>query len=92
MKIYFPNKSSPNLNKKMLIQPIFVDQRLKIKKKIKGLGNNYSWTYSTIAKAIESDLKKGVSNFLLFIVPTSSPSKFSSLIAAQITRWSGLKL
>ena len=56
MKIYFPNKSSSNLSKKMLIQPIFVDQRLRVKKKIKGLGNNYSWTQTTITKAIETDL------------------------------------
>ncbi len=80
MKIYFPNRSSNNLNKKMLIQPIFVDQRLKTKKKIKGLGNNYSWTKSTIIRAIESDLKKGISNFLLFIVPQAKqklPEDFS---------------
>ena len=80
MKIYFPNKSSSNLSKKMLIQPIFVDQRLRVKKKIKGLGNNYSWTQSTITKAIETDLKKGITNFLLFIVPTDKqklPEDFS---------------
>ena len=80
MKIYFPPKSSSNLNKKMLIQPIFVDQRLKAKKKIKGLGNNYSWTQSTITKAIESDLKKGITNFLLFIIPSNKqklPEDFS---------------
>ena len=57
MKISFPNKSSSNLSKKMLIQPIFVDQRLKVKKKIKGLGNIYSLTQFTIIKAIELDLK-----------------------------------
>ena len=80
MKIYFPNKSSSNLSKKMLIQPIFVDQRLEVKKKIKGLGNNYSWTQSTITKAIETDLKKGITNFLLFIVPSDKqklPEDFS---------------
>ena len=80
MKIYFPNKSSSNLSKKMLIQPIFVDQRLEVKKKIKGLGNNYSWTQSTITKAIENDLKKGITNFLLFIVPSDKqklPEDFS---------------
>tara|TARA_B100000965_G_scaffold338262_1_gene305396 strand:- start:2963 stop:3883 length:921 start_codon:yes stop_codon:yes gene_type:complete len=80
MKIYFPNKKSSSLNKNMLIQPIFVDQRLRVKKKIKGLGNNYSWSKSTINKAIELDLKKGVSNFLLFIVPSNKqklPEDFS---------------
>ena len=33
MKNYFPNKSTPILQK-MLIQPFFVDQRLKSKKKL----------------------------------------------------------
>ena len=35
MKNYFPNKSTPILQKKMLIQPFFVDQRLKSKKLLK---------------------------------------------------------
>ena len=80
MKNYFPNKSKSILQKKMLIQPFFVDQRLKSKKVIKGMGNNYSWSQSTIIKGIESDLKKGIKNFLLFIVPKEKqklPENFS---------------
>ena len=80
MKNYFPNKSKSILQKKMLIQPFFVDQRLKSKKIIKGMGNNYSWSQSTIIKGIESDLKKGIKNFLLFIVPKEKqklPENFS---------------
>ena len=80
MKNYFPNKSTPILQKKMLIQPFFVDQRLKSKKIIKGMGNNYSWSQSNIIKGIESDLKKGIKNFLLFIVPKEKqklPENFS---------------
>jgi len=80
MKNYFPNKSTPILQKKMLIQPFFVDQRLKSKKIIKGMGNNYSWSQSTIIKGIESDLKKGIKNFLLFVVPKEKqklPENFS---------------
>ncbi len=69
MKNYFTNKTSNTLKKKMLIQPFFVDQRLKTKKVIKGMGNNYSWSQNTISKGIEADLKKGIKNFLLFIVP-----------------------
>ena len=69
MKNYFTNKASNTLKKKMLIQPFFVDQRLKTKKVIKGMGNNYSWSQNTISKGIEADLKKGIKNFLLFIVP-----------------------
>jgi len=64
----------------MLIQPFFIDQRLKSKKIIKGMGNNYSWSQSTIIKGIESDLKKGIKNFLLFIVPKEKqklPENFS---------------
>ena len=80
MKNYFPNKSTSTLQKKMLIQPFFVDQRLKSKKIIKGMGNNYSWSQSTIIEGIESDLKKGIKNFLLFIVPKEKqklPENFS---------------
>ena len=80
MKNYFPNKSKSILQKKMLIQPFFVDQRLKSKKIIKGMGNNYSWSQSTIIEGIESDLKKGIKNFLLFIVPKEKqklPENFS---------------
>ncbi len=64
----------------MLIQPFFIDQRLKSKKIIKGMGNNYSWSQSTIIEGIESDLKKGIKNFLLFIVPKEKqklPENFS---------------
>lgn len=80
MKNYFPNKSTSTLQKKMLIQPFFVDQRLKSKKIIKGMGNNYSWSQSAIIKGIESDLKKGIKKFLLFIVPKEKqklPENFS---------------
>ena len=80
MKNFFPNKSTSTLQKKMLIQPFFVDQRLKSKKIIKGMGNNYSWSQSTIIEGIESDLKKGIKNFLLFIVPKEKqklPENFS---------------
>ena len=80
MKNYFPNRSTSTLQKKMLIQPFFIDQRLKSKKIIKGMGNNYSWSQSTIIEGIESDLKKGIKNFLLFIVPKEKqklPENFS---------------
>ena len=64
----------------MLIQPMFVDQIIKSSKKIKGLGENYSWPQSTILKAVENDLKKGLHNFLFFIVPKEKqklPEDFS---------------
>ena len=80
MKSYFPIRKTNNLSKQMLIQPMFVDQRLKSPKKIKGLGENYSWPQSTILKAVEKDLKKGLRNFLFFIVPKEKqklPEDFS---------------
>ena len=80
MKSYFPIKKTNKLSKQMLIQPMFVDQKLKSQKKIKGLGENYSWPQSTILKAVEKDLKKGLRNFLFFIVPKEKqklPEDFS---------------
>ena len=80
MKSYFPIKKTNKLSKQMLIQPMFVNQRLKSEKKIKGLGGNFSWSQSTILKAVEKDLKKGLRNFLFFIVPKEKqklPEDFS---------------
>ena len=80
MKSYFPIKKTNKLSKQMLIQPMFVDQRIKSSKKIKGLGENYSWPQSSILKAVEKDLKKGLHNFLFFIVPKEKqklPEDFS---------------
>lgn len=80
MKSYFPIKKTNKLSKQMLIQPMFVDQRLKSEKKIRGLGENFSWSQSTILKAVEKDLKKGLRNFLFFIVPKEKqklPEDFS---------------
>lgn len=80
MKSYFPIKKTNKLSKQMLIQPMFVDQRIKSTKKIKGLGENYSWPQSSILKAVEKDLKKGLRNFLFFIVPKEKqklPEDFS---------------
>ena len=80
MKYYFPIKKTNKLSKQMLIQPMFVDQRIKSSKKIKGLGENCSWPQSSILKAVEKDLKKGLRNFLFFIVPKEKqklPEDFS---------------
>ena len=80
MKSYFPIRKTNKLSKQMLIQPMFVDQRIKSQKKIKCLGGNYSWSQSTILKAVEKDLKKGLRNFLFFIVPKEKqklPEDFS---------------
>ena len=80
MKKFFPIIKTKALTKSMLIQPYFIDQKVIDKKPIKGLGNNYSWSNNKINKAIEKDLKKGIKNFLLFIVPIGKqklPEDFS---------------
>src|SRR6056300_316539 len=80
MKNYFPNKSTSTLQKKKIIKPFFVYKKLKSKKIIKGMGSNYSWSQSDIIKGIEGDLKKGIKNFLLFLVPKEKqklPEDFS---------------
>ena len=69
MKTFFPIRKTNTISKQMLIQPMFVDQRLKSPKKIKGLGENFSWSQNTILRAVEKDIKKGIRNFHLLIVP-----------------------
>ena len=58
-----------------LIQPIFIEEGLKSKKVIKGLGVNYSHTIHSAKKTISSDIKKGVKNFIFFIVPKNKQKK-----------------
>ena len=80
MKTFFPIIKTSTLTRNMLIQPYFIDQKILDKKHIKGLGNNYSWSSKKINKEIEKNLKKGIKNFLLFIVPFSKqklPEDFS---------------
>ena len=58
-----------------LIQPIFIEEGLKSKKVIKSLGVNYSHTIHSAKKTISSDIKKGVKNFIFFIVPKNKQKK-----------------
>ena len=58
-----------------LIQPIFIEEGLKSKKKIKGLGKNYSHTIESAKKTIISDINNGVKNFLFFIIPNKKQKK-----------------
>ena len=67
--------NSIKLKPNNLIQPIFVEEGLKSKKIIKGLGQNYSHTIQTAKKTIASDIKKGVKNFIFFIVPKKKQKK-----------------
>ena len=67
--------NSNKLKADNLIQPIFIEEGLKSKKVIKGLGNNYSHTIQSAQKTISSDIKKGVKNFIFFIVPKNKQKK-----------------
>ena len=66
---------SQKLKSSQLIQPIFIEEGLKSPKIIKGLGQNYSHTLKSAKKMIESDLKRGVKNFIFFIVPKKKQSR-----------------
>ncbi|EMH80072.1 porphobilinogen synthase [alpha proteobacterium HIMB114] len=72
MKNFF---NSNKLKASNLIQPIFIEEGLKSKKVIKGLGDNYSHTIQSAKKTISSDIKKGVKNFIFFIVPKNKQKK-----------------
>jgi porphobilinogen synthase len=67
--------NSNKLKASNLIQPIFIEEGLKSKKVIKGLGVNYSHTIQSAKKTISSDIKKGVKNFIFFIVPKTKQKK-----------------
>tara|TARA_B100001115_G_scaffold179351_1_gene170058 strand:+ start:325 stop:1233 length:909 start_codon:yes stop_codon:yes gene_type:complete len=72
MKIFsYSNK----LKATNLIQPIFIEEGLKSKKIIKGLGENYSHTIESVKKTIISDINNGVKNFLFFIIPNKKQKK-----------------
>ena len=52
-----------------LIQPIFVDETLSAREAVKNMSGVFSDTEGSILSQIESDLKAGVTKFLLFPVP-----------------------
>ena len=72
MKIFSYSKKLKATN---LIQPIFIEEGLKSKKIIKGLGENYSHTIESVKKTIISDINNGVKNFLFFIIPNKKQKK-----------------
>ena len=63
-----------------LIQPIFIEEGLKSKKVIKGLGVNYSHTIQSAKKTISSDIKKGVKNFYFLLFQRLSKKNQKILI------------
>lgn len=70
-----------SLNVNKMIQPLFLAEGIEEKEPIKGLPGVFRDTDKSIFHQIESDLKAGVSQFLLFMVPkdksdTSFPKDF----------------
>ncbi len=61
--------STVTLNHKKFIQPLFVDESLSIRRPISGMNEIYSETVESVLRTIESDVKNGVTKFLLFPVP-----------------------
>ena len=72
--------NSNKLRATNLIQPIFIEEGLKSKKIIKGLGINYSHTLQSAINTIKSDISKGVKNFLFFIIPKKNKENQKILI------------
>ena len=64
------------LSHKQFIQPLFVVEGIKKHEAIPGLTNTFRDTPDTLLKQIESDLKKGVSKFLLFGVGAKKQLKY----------------
>lgn len=58
-----------HLSPKQMIQPLFVVEGIKEKETIKGLTGTFRDTEDSLLSQIENDLTKGVSKFLLFVVP-----------------------
>lgn len=61
--------SSESLNSKKLIQPLFIVEGLKDREKMDSLPGVYRDTEISVLKQTESDLKAGVTHFILFLVP-----------------------
>src|SRR6185369_5813979 len=57
-------------NRAQLVQPFFVVQGLKSDEPIAGLRGNVRLSISSALRQIESDLRDGVTHFLLFPVPS----------------------
>ena len=58
-----------HLSVKQMIQPLFAVAGIKEKEEVKGLTGTFRDTETTLLQQIENDLTKGVSKFLLFVVP-----------------------
>lgn len=86
-----------DFNRAQLIQPFFVVEGLKADEPIAGLRGNVRLSISSALRQIESDLKEGVTHFLLFPVPGDKREKdfdhqFEREVISQIRKQFGSNL
>ena len=67
--------ASVKLSYKSFIQPLFVDEALSVPRGVEGMNNVQVDTIESVLFTIEQDLKNGISKFLLFPVPQTTPAK-----------------
>lgn len=67
--------ASVKLSYKSFIQPLFVDEAIDAPRAVNGLNGVLVDTAESILETIESDLKNGISKFLLFPVPAQKKEK-----------------
>jgi porphobilinogen synthase len=73
------------LNHRNFIQPLFVEEKLKLPKAIKGLEGINVDTIATIISTIEKDIQSGVTKFLLFPIPSQKYlQKFNFSFASNV--------
>lgn len=81
-------------NRAQLIQPLFVVEGLEDAEPIAGLRGNFRHSIASLLKQLESDLKAGVTQFLLFPVPQQKSEKgfkhqFTATAITEIRRQFG---
>ena len=86
-----------NFTRAQLIQPFFVVEGLQADEPIAGLRGNVRLTISSALRQLESDLKDGVTHFLLFPVPGNKREKdfdhrFERDVISQIRKQFGTDL
>ena len=86
-----------DFNRAQLIQPFFVVEGLQADEPIAGLRGNVRLSISSALRQIESDLKDGVTQFLLFPIPGNKSEKdfghqFERDVISQIRKRFGTTL
>ena len=71
--------SETNFSLSHFVQPVFVNESIINNEEILGLKDNFVMSIEGSIKQIDSDIAKGVRNFLLFISPQKKSSKSFNL-------------